>query len=251
MILRNIAGGIATITLDRPQRRNALTPEMLVALCREVGHVRALAGPGDEECRVLVLRGSGKVFCSGFDLDLCRDRPDGAVMRALLSGLSSAVAALRACGVPVVAAAHGAAIAGGCALLGGADFVVAEAGAKFGYPVVKLGVSPAVSIPFLRHAVGDGAARARTLDTALIDGTAAHALGLVTDLVAASDDVLPAAQALAVDLAAKPYPGMAFTRRWLDALTPADGPRGLAASLALTGGPEERSLLPQVWSARP
>ncbi|MFN0010606.1 MAG: enoyl-CoA hydratase/isomerase family protein [Phycisphaerales bacterium] len=246
-----MAGGIATITLDRPERRNALTPDILVALCREIGHVRTLAGPGDDECRVLLLRGSGKVFCSGFDLDLCRDHPGGSVMRALLSGLAAAVASLRSCDVPVVVAAQGAAIAGGCALLGGADFVVADTNAKFGYPVVRLGVSPAVSIPFLRHAIGDGPARARTLDTALMDGAAAHALGLVSDLVSTPDQVLPAAQAIAALLAAKPRLGLTATRLWLDELALTDAKRGLAASLALTGGEEERRLLPQVWSTRP
>lgn len=250
MILTSIANHVATITLNRPERRNAMTPRMLTDLRAAVEEVAPVA-PARADVRALVLAGAGKLFCAGFDLDLCRDHADGSVMRELLTGLSMAVASLRACGVPVVIAAHGAAIAGGCALLGGADFVVADAAAKFGYPVVRLGVSPAVNIPFVRVAMGEGPTRARTLDTRLIDGSEAHRVGLVSDLVATPDQVLPAARALAVSLAAKPPHGLLATRRWMDELSPADASRGLAASLALTGGAEERRLLPQVWSARP
>ncbi len=253
MILTSVHGQVATITLTRPERRNALTPEMMVALKAALDRLTdtGTRPPPAVGIRALVLAGAGKTFCSGFDLDLCREHPNGSVMRALLSGLSAVVAAMRACPVPVIVAAHGAAIAGGCALLGGADFVVADANARFGYPVVKLGISPAVSLPFLRHHVGDGPARARTLDTQLIDGAAAHRIGLVTDLVSSPEEVLPTATALAHTLAAKPPHGLLATRRWLDELAPADAPRGLAASLGLTGGDEERRLLPQVWSTRP
>ena len=250
MILTAVTDRVATITLNRPERRNAMTPQMLADLRAAVEEVAPVIR-ARADVRAVVLAGAGKVFCAGFDLDLCRDHPDGSVMRELLTGLSLAVASLRASGVPVVIAAHGAAIAGGCALLGGGDFVVADAGAKFGYPVVRLGISPAVNIPFVRVAMGDGPTRARTLDTRLIDGTEAHRAGLVSDLVATPDEVLPAAQAVAASLAAKPPGGLLATRRWLDELSPADAARGLAVSLALTGGAEERRLLPQVWSARP
>lgn len=253
MILTAIADHVATITLNRPERRNAMTPQMLSELRAAVERVAPAVGsaPVRNEVRALILAGAGKVFCAGFDLDLCRDHPDGAVMRELLTGLSAAVAVLRACPVPVVVAAHGAAIAGGCALLGGADFVVADAPAKFGYPVVRLGVSPAVNIPFVRVMMGDGPTRARTLDTKLIDGVEAHRAGLVSDVVATAEEVLPAARALAAVLAAKPPHGLLATRRWLDELAPADAERGLNVSLALTGEDEERRLLPQVWSTRP
>src|SRR5690606_31084299 len=95
---------------------------------------------GDANVRALLLRGEGPVFCAGFDLDACRHDP--LAMRALLTGLSATILALRTCPCPVVIAAQGAAIAGGCALLGGADFVVTDAQARFGYPVTLLGISP-------------------------------------------------------------------------------------------------------------
>lgn len=239
-------GAVTLLALSRPDRRNALTPAMLDDLPAQAERA-ARAG-----ARAIVLAGDGPVFCSGFDLALCRDHPDGSVMRDLLAGLSRAVRGLRRVPVPVVGAARGAAIAGGCALLGGCDVVVTDSGAKLGYPVVRLGVSPAVSAPFLRAAVGDGPCRARQLDPGLIDGREAVRLGLAHEVVAEASAVLPRAAAIAAELAAKPTGAVSATRAWLNEL---DGTGGdatpdlaLAASLALAGGEEERSLLPAAWS---
>ncbi len=144
MIRTETDGGVRTIVLDRPEKRNALTPAMLDDLAAGVRAVTL--GKGDDAgVRAVLIRGEGRCFCAGFDLDLCRDDgPEQAVMKSFLAGLSDAIVAMRACPRPVVIAAHGAAIAGGCALLGGADLVVADRDAKLGYPVVRLGVSPAI-----------------------------------------------------------------------------------------------------------
>ncbi len=247
-------GPVRVILWNRPDRRNALTPAMLAA-ARD-----AVARPG--EARALVLAGRGPAFCAGFDLSLCRDHPDGRVTRALLEGLSALILALRQSPVPVVLAAHAAAIAGGCALLGGADLVVTDELARLGYPAVRLGISPAVSAPFLQSTIGPGPARPPLLDTRLLTGREAFRLGLAHELVASPADVLPRAVALAESLAAKPAPALLATRRWLDEITahdaqrlsrtapPIDDParRALDASLALTGGEEERRLLPQAWT---
>ncbi len=239
-------GGIGLIALDRPDVRNALTPGMLEQLAARIAEVGARS-------RCVVLAGEGPVFCAGFDLSLCRESPDGAVMRALLTGLDEAVRAMRECPCPVVAACRGAAIAGGCALVAGADFAVADQGAKLGYPVVLLGVSPAVSGPTLVPRVGAGPARARMLDPGLISGEVAARIGLVTDLVEEGDAVLPAAVSLAGELAAKGRHSLAATKRWLGALdgtTAGGGPDGLGVSLGLAGGVEEGELLKQFWSRR-
>ena len=140
---------IAAVLLDRPEKRNALTPGMLEALCEAL-----VQAPKSHDA--VVLGGEGKLFCAGFDLSLCKDDPSGGVMRQLLTGLSRACAIMRRTEKPVVIAAHGAAIAGGCALLGGGDVVVSDASAKLGYPVTKIGVSPAVSAPFLSYNVTTG-----------------------------------------------------------------------------------------------
>ncbi len=231
-------GPLAIVVLDRPDKRNALTPDMLAAL-------RGGALEAAPTTRALMLRGEGPVFCAGFDLKMCRDAPDGSVMRSLLSGLSEAITALRALPIPVVAAAHGAAIAGGCALLGGADVVVADRGARLGYPVVKIGVSPAVSAPFLRLAVGDGASRARLVDPDLISGEEAARIGLVHELVDRPEEVLPRAMDAARHLAEKPHHAIAATKRWLGEIEAIgdNGRRALDVSLALAGSDEERARL--------
>ncbi len=236
--------GVRTVTLDRADKRNALTPEMLRSLAASM---TVPDGTG-----AVLLAGEGSVFCAGFDLAMCQDTPDGSVMRSLLSELSLAIVAMRRCAAPVIIAAHGGAIAGGCALLGGADIVVADAGAKFGYPVTRLGISPAVSAPFLAELVGCGAARERLLDSDLLTGLDAHRIGLVHECLETPDLVKPAADRLARALAAKPAHAIRATRAWLDELSPtgASAGRALAVSLSLTGGDEERTMLASAWSPR-
>lgn len=230
------------ITLNRPDKRNALTPDMLAALLAQIRAAHA-----DPHARALVLAGSGDAFCAGFDLALCKAAPDGSVMRSLLSSLSSVIVALRALPFPVVLAAHAAAIAGGCALLGGADIVVTDRHAKLGYPVLRLGVSPAVSAPFLRLRLTDAHARARLLDPALISGSHAHQLGLADELVDSPSAVLPRAVELARQLAAHPAVAVRAVRSLLLDLEAVETrslhTRALAASLALVGTAEERERL--------
>lgn len=245
MIRVETEGDVGTITLARPRTRNALTPEMLEGMRREIRELGAKVG-------AVVLAGEGSAFCAGFDLSLCEGSPDGSAMRDLLRGLDAVVRAMRACPVPVVVAAHKAAIAGACALVAAADFAVADRGARFGYPVVLLGISPAVSVPTLGPAVGRGAARRLTLDPGLIGGEEALGLGLVSDLVEEASDVGPAALALAVALARKPRGGVAATKSWLNEIDGAAeaGDAGLDCSLGLTGGDEERELLRRFWEGR-
>ncbi|MEO1585288.1 MAG: enoyl-CoA hydratase/isomerase family protein [Planctomycetota bacterium] len=237
MITTEQDGGVTTIWLDRPDRRNALTPGMLTEI---VSAAREASDRGD----AVILAGRGNAFCAGFDLSLCQASPDGAAMRLLLSALSDACLALRTIDRPVVVAAHGAAIAGGCALLGGADTVVADRRAVLGYPVARLGVSPAVSVPFLRQSVTDGRARASTLLPDTFTGEDACRMGLVHVLVDSADDVYGEAVHQARLLAGKPTHAFAATKRWLNSIEGVerrgDAGSGLEASLALTGGEEER-----------
>lgn len=245
MIRVTLEGGVAHLVLDRPDKRNALTPEMLASLISGVTQIEATPA------RVLLLRGEGSVFCAGFDLTLCRDHPDGAMMRSLLSGLSEAIRSLRSQRRPVVIAAHGAAVAGGCALLGAGDVVITNDQARLGYPVVRLGVSPAVSAPFLRLRTAGGAARERLLDPSVITGKEAQRIGLVSRSVATPAEVHESALAEARALAEKPPTAMAATRRLIEEIEDVreTGWRALAVSLSLTGKDEERRLLPSVWES--
>lgn len=237
--------GLGEIVIDRPDKRNALTPAMLEDLPARVLELEA-----DGAVRAIVLRGQGQVFCAGFDLSLCRETSDA--LGAMLRGLSLSVRTMRRCTKPVVVAAQGAAIAGGCALLGGADLVVTSQCAKLGYPVVRLGISPAVTAPFLRLAVGDRPLRARLLDPQLFDGVEARRIGLATLCVDTPEDVVPRAQIEAMRLAAKPPGAYATTKRWLNEIEGSAEDdqidRALAVSLGLVGGEEERALLAQMWA---
>ncbi len=252
MIRIETDGGVRAIVLDRPDKRNALTPEMLSDLTDAVRTVTAAKGD-DAAVRAVLLRGEGKCFCAGFDLDLCRDDgPEQAVMKSFLSGLSAAIEAMRACPRPVVLAAHGAAVAGGCALLGGADIVVAERDAKLGYPVVRLGISPAISAPFLMDGAGAGGARRRLLDPALFDGAEGARLGLVHELVETRDGVTDRAHEIARSLAGKSVHGIKATKAWAmesagEKTMPGRAARALDASLSLVTGDEAIERLASVW----
>lgn len=232
--------GVRVLWLDRPDKRNALTPGMLTEL---VNQAQAAAKAGD----AVLIAGRGKVFCAGFDLAMCQAAPDGSVMRLLLTGLSDACRTLRTLDRPVVVAAHGAAVAGGCALLGGADVTVADRNAVLGYPVVKLGVSPAVSVPFLRQSVTDGETRCRTLVPETFSAEVAARRGLVHVLVDEPGRVIERALDETFRLAALPSGAYAATKRWLNTIEGVVQRRhdeaGLEASLGLTGNVEERRRL--------
>lgn len=244
MIRVEFLSQLVLVTLARPENRNALTPEMLESLAGAFERI-------PDETRAVVVVGDGPAFCSGFDLKLCAADPSGGTMRALLTGLSRCVRAMRAAEQPVVIGIHGAAVAGGCALLGGADIVVAERGTKLGYPVTRIGVSPAVSAPFLTAAITDGPARARLLDTELISAPEALRSGLVHELADGPGATRERANDIARHLAAKPGVGVRATKALCNHLTASRtdlAVAGLATSLALTGGDEERERLAAMWS---
>ena len=252
---------IGVVTLNRPDKRNALTPTMLQAIPPAIDQLVASGA------RAIVIAGEGKVFCAGFDLSLCKDDDAklscGAepVLAWLLRLLSHATAAMRACPVPVVVAAHGGAVAGACAILCAADIAVTDTQAKIGYPVVPLGISPAVSAPHLAQQTGTGNARARLLDPSLISGTRAHQIGLVRRLVESRDQVPSIAIEIAAKLAAKPPHALRATKALLNTLSATTSASSsstssnntnnlddaLQASLSLVGGEEQRRLLATIW----
>lgn len=237
---------ILVIRFDRPDKRNALTPGMLASLVSNLDTAWS--------AHAIVLSGVGETFCSGFDLALCQaDDSAHPALPALLEGLSRAVRALRAIPAPVIVSAHGAAIAGGCALLSGCDLVVTNRTATLGYPVLRLGISPAVAAPALNLSVGAGPARARLLSGQLITGVEAHHLGLAHHLVDDAAQSEARAIELARDLVAKPRHALAYTKNFLnkvdDALNPSHSPlaphldAALETSLSLVATPEQRERL--------
>lgn len=240
-----------TITLNDPARRNALGVEMFAALADALRTAHAQA-EASTSLRVVRVCGAGPAFCAGFDLAACVERP--ALLRTLVLELSNAVRALRALPVPVVAQVHGAALAGGCALLAGCDFVLVAPDAQLGYPVHRIGVSPAVSLPALMPSAGAGRARATALGGDLLAGPAAVAAGLAWKC-ASSTEALPHETAqLCASLAQKGPLALRATKAWITeldgTLDPARAAHAAAASAAAAEGDEFATLLRAFWAAR-
>ena len=239
---------VATIALNDPARRNALSQAMFDALDAALADI-ALR----DDVHVVLLRGEGPVFCAGFDLAAVVETPR--LMKEFIMRLHAINLAVRRLPQVVVAAAHGAAIAGGCALLSACDFVVVSRETKLGYPVHRIGVSPAVTIPTLQPMIGSGAARALLMSGELIDGARAHQLGLATHLCGTDEDVLPAAQKHCALLASHGPHALRATKAWINelegSLDEASSAKPARGSAKLAGGNEATAMLRDFWQARP
>jgi methylglutaconyl-CoA hydratase len=212
--------GVRTITLNRPERRNAMTPEMQVEL------IAAMEEATVSSCRVVVLRGAGDAFCSGLDLAALQGMSDksAADHRADAERIAILFRTLYELPKPTIAAVHGAAIAGGTGLATICDFTLAVPAAKFGYTEVRIGFVPALVSGFLALQIGDKRARYLLLTAKLFDAAEAHRLGLVNEVV--SPDALDERVcALARGLIANSPEALGATKRllaaqnkaWLDA----------------------------------
>lgn len=169
------AAGVARITLNRPEKRNAITDEMISAL-REA--LRRAAD--DSSARVLLIRGAGKEFCSGLDLnEVLRSGDDEATVLASARRLGELYIAMRRHPKPIVAAVQGRALGGGAGLATAADLIVAAESAQFGYPEVKLGFVPAIVATMLRRAVNERQALELALTGEPLSAPRAYAVGLI------------------------------------------------------------------------
>jgi enoyl-CoA hydratase len=178
-LLVDVAGGVATVTLNRPEARNALNR----TLVRELGG--ALDGlDGDPEARAIVLRGAGeRAFCAGADLKSFFDEASILEARAGYGGLARILEGIPRMRTPVIAQVHGYALAGGCGLAVACDLVVASDDAVFGLPEIKLGLLPAmVMAPILRAATPKRALQ-MILSGAEVPARDALAIGLVSQVV--------------------------------------------------------------------
>lgn len=217
-------GDISRLALDDPTRRNTLTVSMLETMSE------ALEEAGSRhETSVLELRGSGDVFCAGIDLDACHASSENTV--ALLTGLSDVIRRLRRLPQVVVAGVQGAAIAGGSALLTGCDFCCVEADAKLGYPVTRVGLSAAVSVPTLLGKIGMAATRGLVLEGRVIRGREAVVLGLADQLAESRSELEEMTEARCQSLAAKPPNALKVTKSWLNELESAEENSALDAAL--------------------
>jgi enoyl-CoA hydratase/carnithine racemase len=189
-------GAIATITLNRPEKRNALTVPMLEAFRSAVEDV-----VGSSDVRVLILAGAGKAFCAGLDLKemgLAR-RPDGSIE---YPEIEETLRELERCPIPTIAMMQGDAIAGGLELALHCDLRVAGTSARMGMPLAKIGlVVPFPLTQKLLDTVGTVKTKEMLFTGSLLDAESARSAGLVTRVVADAD-LEAATHALAADIAA-------------------------------------------------
>lgn len=150
--LYDSSDGVARITLNRPEKRNALNDELIGAI-KDALH-RATAG---DQVRVILLTGAGDDFCSGADLAALQKISTASVEENLedAASLMELFTLIRAVRQPVIAAVKGRALAGGCGLASACDMVLAARSSRFGYPEVKIGFVPAMVMAILRRNISE------------------------------------------------------------------------------------------------
>jgi len=143
---------VRILTLNRPEKRNALNDELIAALKDALREA-----DGDDALRAIVMRGAGKDFCSGADLASIQKIASATYEENLddARSLAELFLLIREVKIPVIAAVHGRALAGGCGLATACDLVVATKNARFGYPEVKIGFVPAMVAAILRRNLGE------------------------------------------------------------------------------------------------
>jgi len=151
-ILIETIGSARVLTLNRPEKRNALNDELIAALKDALHEADA-----DENLRAVVIRGAGKDFCSGADLAAIQKIAAATYEENVEDAqqLAELFELIRKVRVPVIAAVHGRALAGGCGLATACDLVIAARSAVFGYPEVKIGFVPAMVAAILRRNLGE------------------------------------------------------------------------------------------------
>lgn len=200
---------ITVVTLNRPERRNSLTIELLNELISAI----KVASDRPEE-RVVILRGAGAAFCTGLDLKEAADQRKAHATAEMVAKTLIAIAETR---LVTIAAVHGAAVAGGAGIMSACDFVVAAEKTKIGYPEVRRGLVAGLVMTFLRRQVGERNLRELVLGGELIDSERAKEIGLV-NLVVPRDEVMNEAQKFADSVLQGAPKAIAQTKRLIEEL---------------------------------
>src|SRR5579862_5371473 len=200
-LLLDCKDNIATITLNRPDKRNAINPAMIADIQSALDAVEK-----NHASRVVIFTGAGKAFCAGMDLDklaalatqtAAENQEDSRRIAKLLRRIWAFPR-------PTIAAVNGAAYAGGCGIATLCDFTLAVPEAKFGYTEVKIGFLPAIVSVFLTRQIGDKHARDLLLTGRMVEASEAHTLGLITEIVPAERLMNRALELADVLIAASP-----------------------------------------------
>lgn len=178
-VLLDIDQSVARITLNRPEKRNALNDAIIDGLKNALRKADS-----DESVRVIVIAGAGKDFCSGADLSSLQKISHASVSENMDDAreLMELFTLIREVQVPVVAAVHGRALAGGCGLACACDLIVASHSARFGYPEVKIGFVPAMVMAILRRNISEKQAFELVTRGVEITSSEAKQIGLVNQI---------------------------------------------------------------------
>jgi len=209
VLIEKQAPQITVVTLNRPERRNALTLELLTEL---QAAVKVVSDQPQE--RVLILRGAGAAFCTGLDLKAAADQTKA---HATAEMVANTLVAISQTHLITIAAVHGAAVAGGAGIMSACDFVVAAQRTKIGYPEVRRGLVAGLVMTFLRRQVGERNMRELLFGSELIEAERAKEIGLVNRVVA-RDDVMSEAQKFAESVLQGAPGALAQTKRLVDEL---------------------------------
>jgi len=200
---------ITVVTLNRPERRNALTLELLTELCSVISVVSEQPAQ-----RVLVLRGAGAAFCTGLDL---KDAADTTKAHATAEMVANTLIAISQTRLVTIAAIHGAAVAGGAGIMSACDFVVAAERTKIGYPEVRRGLVAGLVMTFLRRQVSERNLRELLFGGELIDAVRAKEIGLVNRVVA-SEEMMSEAKKFATSILQGAPGALAQTKQLVEEL---------------------------------
>lgn len=197
MVKYSKENGIGLIALNRPDKRNALHPDLVKSLKDKLSEAE-----NDDQVKVLIITGEGKSFCAGADLAYLNDLEKYSVTENEKDSESLAEMFLRIYNFPkpTIASVNGAAIAGGCGLASVCDLVVADENSKFGYSEVKIGFLPAIVSLFLIKRVGEGTAKQLLLTGDIINGKRAYDIGFANYFV---KDLIPESRQLAENIIMK------------------------------------------------
>jgi methylglutaconyl-CoA hydratase len=217
IIQLNTESGVATITLNRPDKRNAISYELIDELLNALGEV------GASSALVLILTGAGKAFCSGMDLENLKELLGRSAEQNLKDSETMArlFRSLYDFPKPTIAAVNGAAIAGGCGLATLCDFTLAVPDAKFGYTEARIGFVPAIVSTFLLRQIGEKHGRDLLLTGRIISAEEAYRFGMINEIVA-PEKLMDRARELAAQLIENSPVSLACTKRLLSDLARRD-----------------------------
>lgn len=182
VLLERVESGVCRLTMNRPERRNALTRSLIESLTNAFARLE-----GESAVRVIVVTGAGAAFCAGMDLDEVQAHANPEDAREDARALTRLLLRMQRQRQPIIAALNGHAVAGGAGVMTACDLVVASEDAKIGYPEVQRGLIAAIVAPFLVRQVGDRRARRLLLTGELIGAREAERIGLITEATPRAD----------------------------------------------------------------